>query len=288
MSSVVHELRRDVIAAQIADRLEAEVERMRTEFATPGRIHSAWIDDLLPVDLAMAIHQRFPSTDRMTLKRSIKEHKHVAAQMNNYDPLLEETVYAFQEPRVLELMGHITGLRELEPDAELYAGGISLMTKGGYLRPHLDNSHDGEQSRYRVLNLLYYVTPEWQEGFGGSLQLWDDGPHKTPRTIPSLFNRLVVMITNRNSWHSVNEIHHDGQRCCVSNYYFSTVSPDEEDYFHATSFRGETPGVPDIIMQADNALRTTILKAVPSAYKNPHRYEREQLDNGAKGGSSDT
>jgi Rps23 Pro-64 3,4-dihydroxylase Tpa1-like proline 4-hydroxylase len=208
------------------------------------------------------------------LKRSIKEHKLVAAQMDAYDPLLEEAVYAFQDPRVVALVGEITGLQALEPDTELYAGGISLMTRGGYLRPHLDNSHDGRQGRYRVLNLLYYVTPDWREDYGGSLQLWDDGPLTTPRTIPSTFNRLVIMATNKGSWHSVNEIRHEGRRCCVSNYYFSRVSPERDDYFHATSFRGEAPGVTDLVMQADNAVRTTILKALPGAYKNPHVYKR--------------
>ena len=262
------------IADHVAWRLEAEAERMTAQFRTPGQVPSTCVDDLLPEALAREIHQRFPPSDRMVLKRSIKEHKRVAAQMNNYDPLLEEAIYAFQDPRVVALVQQITGLQALEPDADLYAGGISTMTKGGYLRPHLDNSHDGGQGRYRVLNLLYYVTPEWAPAYGGSLQLWDEGPLKTPRTIESRFNRLVLMETNRSSWHSVNEIVHDGARCCVSNYYFSTVSPDAEDYFHATSFRGEQAGADDLIMQIDNALRTKILKSLPGLYKNPHVYKR--------------
>jgi hypothetical protein len=70
----------------------------------------------------------------------------------------------------------------------------------------------------------------------------------------------------------LTECHDD--RCCVSNYYFSTVSPDRDDYFHATSFRGETAGVADMVMQADNAVRTTILKTLPGAYRNPHVCKR--------------
>jgi Rps23 Pro-64 3,4-dihydroxylase Tpa1-like proline 4-hydroxylase len=263
------------IADLIAPRLAAEADRMSAEFGAPGRVPSTCIDDLLPVPLATEIYERFPPTDRMMLKRSIKEHKLVAAQMDRYDPLLEEAVYAFQDPRVVELIARITRLKALEPDAELYAGGVSLMAKGGYLRPHLDNSHDGDQARYRVLNLLYYVTPGWRAEWGGSLQLWDDGPLKAARTIESRFNRLVLMITNRSSWHSVNEIRHDGSRCCVSNYYFSAVSPDAAEYFHATSFRGEAAGMADLVMRADNALRTTILKTLPGAYKNPHGYRRD-------------
>jgi Rps23 Pro-64 3,4-dihydroxylase Tpa1-like proline 4-hydroxylase len=177
---------------------------------------------------------------------------------------------------VVARVGDITGLAALEPDTELYAGGLSLMARGGYLRPHLDNSHDKDRGRYRVLNLLYYVTPDWSEADGGSLQLWDHGPTGAPRTIPSLFNRLVMMATNRTSWHSVNQILADRARCCVSNYYFSAVSPERADYFHATSFRGE-PGrqpIADLVMRGDNALRTAILKTLPGAYKNPHVYKR--------------
>lgn len=270
-------MNRTDMADLIVERLRAEQRRLEMEFKTPGRIASAWVDDLLPADVASQIYDRFPQTSQMKLKRSIKEHKLIAAQMDQYDPLLEEAVYAFQDPRVVSLVGEITGLRELEPDADLYAGGISLMTKGGYLRPHLDNSHDDDQGRYRVLNLLYYVTPAWQEKYGGSLELWDDGPLTTPRSIESRFNRLLLMATNRTSWHSVSEIQGERRRCCVSNYYFSKVSPEEQAYFHATSFRAEEAGIRDLAMQADNILRTVILRTLPGVYKNPHVYRKPPI-----------
>ena len=269
-------MNRQDIAALIVARLQDELALMQAAFQAPGRIGSAYIDRLLPDALAREIYDRFPGTERMMLKRSLKEHKLVAAQMDQYDPLLEEAVFAFQAPRVVELIAEITGLRALEPDSELYAGGLSLMTRGGYLRPHLDNSHDGKQERYRVLNLLYYVTPGWKAESGGSLQLWDRGPLTQPRTVPSLFNRLVLMVTNKDSWHSVNEVVADGKRCCVSNYYFSKVSPDEQDYFHATSFRGERAGAADLVMQADNMLSTTVLRTLPGAYRNPHVYRKAE------------
>jgi Rps23 Pro-64 3,4-dihydroxylase Tpa1-like proline 4-hydroxylase len=178
---------------------------------------------------------------------------------------------------VVEEVAAITGLEAMEPDAELYAGGISAMAKGAYLRPHLDNSHDGKRKRYRVPNLLYYVTSGWEEDYGGSLQLWDQGPQGKPRTIASQCNRLALMATDKHSWHSVNEVVYDGVRCCVSNYYFSRKSPDECDYFHATSFRAEYGrGIYDVAMQADNTLRTTILKLTgDKLYKNPHVYKKD-------------
>lgn len=265
------------IADHIVARLEPAIDAMTADFHTVGQIRSCQISDLLPADLALQIFSNFPASDRMMLKRSIKENKHVAAQMDAFDPILEETVYAFQDARVVEQVARISGLTTLEPDVDLYAGGISAMSKGAYLRPHLDNSHDKARERYRVLNLLYYVTPDWDASYGGSLQLWDEGPRGLPRTIPSLFNSLVIMLTNEASWHSVNEVRHDGRRCCVSNYYFSRHSPDAENYFHATSFRTE-PGnmAVDLVMRADNALRTAALKVLgDKLWVNPHVYQRD-------------
>lgn len=267
---------RSEIADRVAARLLANVQHMREQFSKSGRIPSCWVDNVLPEALARQIYGGFPPVGRMMFKNSIKERKYVAAQMNEHPPILEEAVFAFQDKRVVDLVGQITGLREIEPDTNLYAGGISAMPKGNYLKPHLDNSHDKNRERYRVLNLLYYVTPEWREDHGGNLELWDAGPKEAPRTIPSLFNRLVLMVTNKSSWHSVSEVLHNGSRCCVSNYYFSSVSPEQQDYFHATSFRGR-PGerVSDLVMATDNAVRTTVLKVFGSkAYTNPHVYKR--------------
>ena len=264
------------MARCIADRLREEKERLWEEYRLPGAIPSFIIDNVLPQDVAQRIFAAFPERGRMIFKNSIRERKFVAAQMDKYDAILEEAVFAFQEKEVVKEITEITGIVGLETDCNLYAGGISAMSKGNYLKPHLDNSHDGKQEKYRAVNLLYYVTPEWKLENGGNLEMWDNGLRRSPRTIESSFNRLVLMATNQISWHSVSTIKCEATRCCVSNYYFCERTPEEYDYFHATSFRGR-PDEPlrDIVMRADNALRTRILKTTGTrVYKNPHIYKR--------------
>jgi hypothetical protein len=80
------------------------------------------------------------------------------------------------------------------------------MVRKSFLNPHLDNSHDARQTHYRVLNSLYYMTPDWREEYGGNLELWDRGVGQPQRTIVSKFNRLVLMETTRTSWHSVSPV----------------------------------------------------------------------------------
>ena len=98
----------------------------------------------------------------MVLKKSIRENKYIAAQMDLYHPILEDIIYAFQDERIVKLVAKICAIKEAFPDDKLYAGGISLMGKNQFLNPHLDNSHDKERERWRVLNLLYYVKQDKQ------------------------------------------------------------------------------------------------------------------------------
>lgn len=267
---------RGQLAGHIHERLAQEKALLTSEFAGSGLIRSCHIDDVLPDRVARAIYDAFPDPETMRFNKSLRERKRVAAQMNLYDPILEEAIYAFQDPSIVADIAEITGLSGLEPDHNLYAGGISLMSQGHFLNPHIDNSHDKDRDRYRVLNLLYYVTPDWQRDFGGNLELWDDGPDGRPREIVSAFNRLVIMATDRSSWHSVNRVRCDGRRCCVSNYYFSRQSMEPEDYFHVTSFRGR-PEQPlrDAVLRCDVAARMLVRKLFKKGVReNPHVYRR--------------
>jgi len=267
---------RSELGGVIADRLASVREAAAREFRQPGRVRSFILDDLLPAPTAQTIYQAFPPTDALVLKRTLGQLKYVGYQMNRYDPLLEEIIYAFQAERVLQAVSDITGIRELLPDDRLYAGGISVMTEGHYLNPHLDNSHDLERNHYRVLNLLYYVTPDWRDEYGGHLELWDQGPGKQARTMHSRFNRLVVMQTDERSWHSVTKVMHPGRRCCVSNYYFSPQPAGADASYHVTSFRGwPHQKTADLLMRADNAARLAIRKIGGGwLFKNPHVYKK--------------
>ena len=266
-------MNRSAIAGLIAERLDAEAAAIRAQYAA-GRYFI--VDDLLPAQLARDIHASFPDPSTMMLRKSIRELKYVTSQMDRCAKLLDEIVFAFQDPRVVAAVARATALEALEPDANLYAGGVSLMAPGHYLNPHIDNSHDMDRARYRVLNLLYYVSPEWQPGDGGHLELWPQGVRGEPLTLHSRFNRLVVIATNRTSWHSVSAVRADRNRTCVSNYYFSPVSPEGEDYFHVTSFRGrpEQP-VRDLLLRADAALRALVRRLRPAGVvPTRHYYKR--------------
>lgn len=151
-----------------------------------------------------------------------------------------------------------------------------MMGKDNFLNPHLDNSHDSCLKNWRVLNLLFYVTPEWGKSSGGNLELWTQGLKESPITITSKFNRLVVMATHKNSWHSVNKVIDDRIRCCVSNYYFSNKPLMDDEEFHITTFRGRpSQKIVDILLRLDNNLRKGVRNVFSKGIReNPHKYKK--------------
>ncbi len=269
---------RTKIADHVAARLQGALEELTQRWRDSGPVSHCFIDGVLPEDLAHRIRSAYPPGNSMRIRKSLRELKYVAAQMDAYDPILEESLYAFQDPRVVDLVGRITGLQKLRPDEQLYAGGISMMSKGHFLNPHIDNSHDKNREFYRVLNLLYYVSPEWKLENGGNLELWPRGLGGQQMTIESRFNRLAIMITNKTSWHSVSPVKADAMRCCVSNYYFSEQPAESQEYFHVTSFRGrpEQP-VRDLVLQADANLRMAVRALFPKgAIETKHFYDKSK------------
>ena len=244
---------------------------------TASGIGCFYLDNLLPEDLAIQIYKAFPEPDEMVLKKSMREDKYVAAQMDKYNPILEEIIYAFQDSKIVKLVSEICGLKDILPDDNLYAGGISMMGHKQFLNPHLDNSHDKDRSLWRVLNLLYYVTPDWEEQYGGNLELWPTGLKTNQITVHSKFNRLAVMATHSKSLHSVSPVNYEGFRCCVSNYYFSKEPLKQTDSFHVTSFRGRPENkFTDAVLQLDTFLRMGLRKIFKKGVReNPHVYKKK-------------
>ena len=271
-------MKRQEIANYIIEKVTIEKDVIATMYQnTKQDIGFFYIDNLLPEELVIQIRNAFPEPSQMTLKKSLREYKYIAAQMNLYNPILEEIIYAFQDLRVVNLILEITNRTHLFPDEKLYAGGISMMGKDHYLNPHLDNSHDKDRNLWRVFNLLFYVSPNWNFANGGHLELWPNGLNENPIVIESKFNRLVLMATHNESIHSVTKVNSENARCCVSNYYFSEKPLLDSDTFHVTSFRGRPENkITDFLLKTDTFLRMNLRKIFKKGIKeNPHYYKKK-------------
>ena len=254
----------ETLSKLIAERLESNSKKLSEEFFAPSTLTSTkffFIDDLLPEAFVLDVYDNLPEKDAYNFRDTFRERKFTFSNLNDLDnPIIDNIASALQMDNVVKAVQKITKINHLEGDPSLYAGGISRMDLGHFLNPHIDNSHDADKKKYRRFNILFYVAPDIQESDGGNLELWDQSVSK-PLKIESKFNRLVVMETNKHSWHSVDPVCKNIHRCCVSSYFFSKSSPEDFEYYHVTSFMGRpneflkrTYGV------VDNFLRNYVVK----------------------------
>ena len=248
----------------IEKKLESNKDKLSKQFFSQNLNTSTrffTLDNLLPEKITLEIYKNFPDQHKFNYSNTFRERKLTFKDLNSLEnPLIQNITDSFQMESVVKIVQKITKVKDLGGDPSLYAGGISRMDLGHFLNPHIDNSHDAPKKRYRRFNLLFYVTPEIKESDGGNFELWDK-KIKTPLKIQSKFNRLVVIETNKYSWHSVDPVCSKIQRCCVSNYYFSESSPESNDYYHVTSYLGRpNEKLRRFYGRIDNALRDSFVK----------------------------
>jgi Rps23 Pro-64 3,4-dihydroxylase Tpa1-like proline 4-hydroxylase len=118
------------------------------------------------------------------------------------------TTYKFIEylnsPTFITQLESITGIKDLKPDPGLHGAGWHIHGAGGKLNVHLDYSMHPKLDLERKLNLILYLSEEWDSAWGGNLELWTGDENKAGeqvKVVPCLFNRAVIFDTTQNSWH---------------------------------------------------------------------------------------
>ena len=81
-----------------------------------------------------------------------------------------------------------------------------MIGRGGKLNIHLDYSIHPKLKLQRKLNLILYLSEDWNISWGGSLEFWSHNqelnrPNQREVTIENIFNRAVIFDTTQNSWH---------------------------------------------------------------------------------------
>lgn len=129
-----------------------------------------------------------------------------------------------QTPEFLGLISEITGIPALLYDADYVGGGTHESLQSQRLEPHVDFNYHPVTGWHRRLNLIVYLNPQWEESWGGCLELhsdpWKPGVNQVTRVLP-LFNRCVIFETNEVSWHSFSKLTLPTERAGLSRKSFA-------------------------------------------------------------------
>lgn len=169
------------------------------------------IDDFLLPEVADKLAEVFPDEDSDIWWKyeNILEKKHASDDIRKFPPEIASFLHAVQHQQFIELLEKITGIEGLQSDPYMHGGGLHLIKPGGKLDMHVDYSIHPRLGLERRVNLiLYLVSKDWKEEWGGNLELWSgewdgDTPSlkQVEKSVFPRFNRAVIFSTSDDSFH---------------------------------------------------------------------------------------
>ncbi|MFS0772095.1 2OG-Fe(II) oxygenase [Sphingomonas sp. 1P08PE] len=215
---------------------------LAARYAAAAPFPNIMIDDFLPpaiLDMALAEFEAARSTLEADEFDRSQERFKASFNPDVLPERLRNLFYSFNSKPFIRVLENITGIRGLIPDPFFVGAGIHEIRQGGHLSIHADFNHHKMMNLERRINVLIYLNKDWQDDYGGQLELWDTQMTKKEHSIVPLFNRCVIFNTTSNSQHgNPNPITHpDGiTRKSIALYYY-TSTWDATKRSHTTQFQ---------------------------------------------------
>lgn len=226
-------------------------EHLAREFAGNKPFRHVVVPEFFSGDVCARIVEDFPAYHERYALDEMGQVGGKAVRMDFRDisPVFRELDGWFSSQTFLDTVSRITGIPDLLYDPDYIGGGTHENRNGQGLDTHVDFNYHPRTGWHRRLNLIVYLNPEWQEGWGGQLQLhsnpWDEESNRTVSILP-LLNRCVIFETTEDSWHGFPAINlpddaGDISRKSIAIYLYTRERPDAETAPpHATVYVPDT------------------------------------------------
>lgn len=174
------------------------------KYATANPFPHIMFEDFLPNELMRRILAHFPHE---AVTSEVNFEMGYAGQHKRQIPPLHcdefnRNLFAFfnSEP-VLKFLEALTGIKKLIPDPYFVGGGYHETSRGGLLGIHADFRVNKDLNLNRRINMIIYLNEDWQDEWGGKLELWDKSMAIKEQCILPIINRCVIFNTDQDSFH---------------------------------------------------------------------------------------
>lgn len=258
------------MALQPMDRRSGPLHRTLDVELLAGKFHAAQpfphvaIHDFLDGEFAEQVASAYPTMEQARQLgrefQAVNERGKVqVTAVAAFPPPLRALKDLLASPELRDSFSRITGIPALLADEELVGGGMHLMPPGAHLDVHVDFNRIKERGLYRRLNVLLFLSPVWEEPWGGELELWDEQVSRREQIFRPEFNLLVLFETSDHSFHGVRRIESPAgtARLSFAGYYYTREPPPgRRSEAHTTIFRSrpEERWKGRVLMPAERAL----------------------------------
>jgi len=237
---------------------------------------SIYIDDFFEAPFLHQVLNEFPNLEKLKDKiyyTNPNEDKFATIGEKDFGDNTLKLVHFLNSQPFLEFFQELTGIEEpLIPDPYFEGGGFHEIKPNGFLKIHVDFHKNKKLKLNRRVNFLIYLNENWEENYGGHLELWDKDMSMCVSKILPIFNRVAMFSTTGDSWHG----HPDPVKCPIGNsrkslalYYYTNGRPknelDHKQENRITTTFNERKGLDSPKMKLYNKMINTAHTIIPES-----------------------
>ncbi len=183
------------------------IDKLRKQFLTAEPYGHVIIPDFLNKDIAETVFTEFPENFNEDWHKynNPVEVKYAYDDIKNLPTNLKKIFYLLSTKEITNLFAGISDIDDIEYDPFLHGAGLHAHARNGRLHIHLDYEKHPETSKERRLNLILYLSKDWNPEWNGDTQLWDKNLTQCVVKSPVEFNTAILFNTNNQSWHGLPE-----------------------------------------------------------------------------------
>lgn len=234
--------------------LYALADRLAPEYRANHPFPHIVLDDVFPESTLQSALDDFPRPDADVSWRRIHKkegdtdrqvHKLGLACEQQWPASIQSLIREFNSPAFLNFLQRLTGISSLIADSTFRGGGLHQILPGGLLGVHADFTYHRDLGLDRRLNMLVFLNKDWQDDFGGHLELWSRDATRCEKRLRPGFGRCVIFNTDADSFHG----HPEPLRCpegmtrkSIALYYYTK---DREDKAVEHTFATDWQDLPE-------------------------------------------
>jgi Rps23 Pro-64 3,4-dihydroxylase Tpa1-like proline 4-hydroxylase len=187
-------------------------------------------DDFLPKELLNLVQEELTQIPEHLWNRFTRAGS-AMKECNNFhfSPTLRDLALNFNSHEFLTWLENLTGLKKLIPDPHFIGAGLMRCYQGDSLKLHTDFNWNEQLHLNRCLNMILYVSKEWDPEWGGVLEFWNFDKTECLHRIEPKTNRLLIWNYNERLIHGhptpiacPDQVSRDGLRMF---YFQSNAAP---------------------------------------------------------------
>lgn len=183
------------------------IPELKKSFLNGSPYENIVIDNFLNPSYAEKLYNLFPSHFENWYK--YENPIEVKYAFDNIDLLPDELknyFYYLSSSKIISVFSEMTNIHDLEFDEYLHGAGLHAHPKDGRLNIHLDYEKHPHSGKERRINVILFLSKNWQESWNGANELWDERVTKCVKKTDIQFNRAIIFKTNDVSWHGLPDI----------------------------------------------------------------------------------